>query len=319
MNTGGVACIRNASVAVNNCTFSHNIAEDSGGVLNVENSTIIINSSSFHNNSAGIDGGVLYTYLLSSTIVLLECSFTNNRAGDDGGVIYIGKTRSILGINRSSFSHNVANDRGGTIIVFNSTVNIYKTNMQNNRASSGDDVALCTQSSLNPAPYYFNDFQLQTTSMECTLYGRFARKFTLPVPEDHSNISLTNYYRPDILNPYHHNDDPLAPEVPGITTTWEHLLNNLQAKLSKTSAVLYALLSFTLLFNAILVVIIVIMFCLRKRKKRATKDENLSSNNIIDKHNTSESTDLYEEPVWKNDKSDAIKMETNAGYAQHVF
>ena len=218
---GGVACIRDASLTINNCTFSHNLAKESGGVLNAENSSVTISSSSFHNNSAGTDGGVLYTYLFSSTFVLTECSFTNNGAGDDGGAIYIGNTRSSLDIRRSSFSHNVANDRGGAVIVFGTTITqLRETNMHNNEANFGDDIGVCTGSNFNSflAILYLNNFQVQTSSTECNFYGGLTTNFTISTPEDHSDTNLSQYLEiSKNRNPYPYNN-PTTTTSEGSTT-----------------------------------------------------------------------------------------------------
>ena len=32
-----------------------------------------------------------------------------------------------------------------------------------------------------------------------------------------------------------------------------------------------------------------------------------------------ESAEIYEEPLWKDDRPDAIKVKPNAGYAKHMF
>ena len=82
---------------------------------------------------------------------------------------------------------------------------------------------------------------------------------------------------------------------------------------------LYALLSFVLLFVVISVVVIIVKICL---KKKTRKTGSVSSNDI-DNRNASneynESIEIYEEPVWKNDQSDTIKVKPNAGYAKHTF
>ena len=327
LNLGGVACARDTSFVVHNCTFSHNMAKDGGGVLHAEDSNVTINSSSFYNNSAGIDGGVLYTYWLASTFVLTGCSFSNNRAGDDGGAIYIGKTRSTLDISRSSFSHNIANDRGGAIIVFGSTIKTRENDMHNNGANSGDDIGVCTASNVSglATHVYFTYFQQQTYSTECTFYGRLTRTFYIPTPEDHSNTNLAQYLEmiSETVNQYPRNN-PFAitfmPSTMNSTADQDtQIFNYLRDKLTETSAIQYTLLTFSLLFVVILVVVIATKLC---SKKKARKAESLSSNNH-GKYNTSheynESVEIYEEPVWKDDRSNAIKVKPNVGYAKSTF
>ena len=325
---GGVACIRHTSLVVNNCTFSHNTAKDDGGVLHAEDSSVTISSSSFHNNSAGIDGGVLYTYLLPSThYVLQRCSFTNNRAGDDGGAIYIGKTRSTLDVGRSFFSHNVANDRGGAIIVFGSTIGMERTDMHSNEAASGDDIGMCTASNITGPSTYFTYFQQRTSSTpttdsECLFYGRLTRFFHNPTPEDHSNISLAQYLVLSNVSSDHNNLPMTTTGTTDVDTTNPErvLLEDLRNKITKTSSVQYVIFAISLLFVIVLVIAILMKFktvCLKK-KARATECYDLDKCNTGDNnHNESPKIILYEEPVWKDDRSDAIKMKPNSVYAKH--
>ena len=57
-SSGGVLCIRNASISVQNVTFSHNGVAENGGVFAVDDIEMIIQNSFFYNNVAGINGGV---------------------------------------------------------------------------------------------------------------------------------------------------------------------------------------------------------------------------------------------------------------------
>ena len=325
---GGVACVRDTSFVASNCTFSHNTAKHSGGVLHAEDSSVTISSSSFHNNSARIDGGVLYTYLLPSTYVLQRCSFTNNRAGDDGGAIYIGKTRSTstLDIGRSLFSHNAANDRGGAIIVFGSTIGMEQTDMHSNKAASGDDIGMCTASNITGSSTYFTYFQQRTYSTpttECLFYSRLTRIFHNPTPEDHSNINLAQYLVLSNVSSDRNNLPMATTGTTDVDTTnpERELLMDLRNKITETSSVQYVIFAISLLFVIVLVIAIVMKFktvCLKK-KERSTECYDLDKCNTGTKykdHNESPEI-LYEEPVWKDDRSDAIKVRPNAGYAKH--
>ena len=325
---GGVACIRHTSLVVNNCTFSHNTAKEDGGVLHAEDSSVTISSSSFHNNSAGIDGGVLYTSLLLSTYYVLQrCSFTNNRAGDDGGAIYIGKTRSTLDIGMSLFSHNVANDRGGAIIVFGSTIGMERTDMHNNEAASGDDIGMCTASNITGSSTYFTYFQQRTYSTpttECLFYSRLIRIFHNPTPEDHSNVNLAQYLVLSNVSSDRNNLPMTTTGTTDVDTTNPEkvLLEDLRNKITETSSVQYVIFAISLLFVIVLVIAIVMKFktvCLKKKARPGTECYDLDKRNTGTKykdHNESPEI-LYEEPVWKDDRSDAIKVRPNAGYAKH--
>ena len=323
---GGVACVRDTSFVANNCTFSHNAAKHSGGVLHAEDSSVTIRRSSFHNNSAGIDGGVLYTYLLPSTYVLRRCSFTNNRAGDDGGAIYIGKTRSTLDIGRSLFSHNAANDRGGAIIIFGSTIGMEETDMHNNEAASGDDIGVCTASNITGPSTYFAHFQQRTYSTpttECFFYSRLTRIFHIPTPEDHSNVNLAQYLVLSNVSSDHNNLPMATTGTTDVYTTnpERELLEDLRNKITETSSVQYVIFAISLLFVIVLVIATVMKFktvCLKK-KARGTECYDLDKRNTGTKYKDHNELPeiLYEEPVWKDDRSDAIKVRPNAGYAKH--
>ena len=324
---GGVACVRDTSFVASNCTFSHNTAKHSGGVLHAEDSSVAISSSSFHNNSAGIDGGVLYTYLLPSTYYVLQrCSFTNNRAGDDGGAIYIGKTRSTLDIGMSLFSYNVANDRGGAIIVFGSTIGMEQTDMHGNEAASGDDIGMCTASNITGPSTYFTYFQQRTYSTpttECLFYSRLTRIFHNPTPEDHSNVNLAQYLVLSNVSSDHNNLPMATTGTTDVYTTnpERELLMDLRNKITETSSVQYVIFAISLLFVIVLAIAIVMKFktvCLKK-KARGTECYDLDKRNTGIKYNDhNESPEiLYAEPEWKDDRSDAIKVRPNAGYAKH--
>ena len=84
INGGGVACIRNAVVSIENSTFTYNRASVHAGVLNIDRSSVTISDNTFLGNSAAIRGGVIYTlveYAISHT------AFCYNSAGRTGGVM----------------------------------------------------------------------------------------------------------------------------------------------------------------------------------------------------------------------------------------
>ena len=87
---GGVMCIRNASISVQDSTFSHNTAAGNAGVFEVDDSHFNIKRASFDNNTAQANGGVIATEFVCTILSICQTSFTNNQASKeskDGGVI----------------------------------------------------------------------------------------------------------------------------------------------------------------------------------------------------------------------------------------
>ena len=89
INGGGVACIRNAVVSIENSTFTYNRASVHAGVLNIDHSSVTISDSTFLGNSAASHGGVIYTLVDSTEYAISHTAFSYNSAGRTGGVIYL--------------------------------------------------------------------------------------------------------------------------------------------------------------------------------------------------------------------------------------
>lgn len=142
-NTGGVICIRNASIFFLCNNFSHNLAAGNGGVLTVDESDITVDQSVFDDNTAGDDGGVFHTYFYPTTYTITNSTFTNNQAGGDGGVMYVGRADSLATIHRSSFSSNRATYRGGVIAIVGSTLDLDGATFFENSADLGAVVSAC--------------------------------------------------------------------------------------------------------------------------------------------------------------------------------
>ena len=322
---GGVACFQETSVTVNNGTFSHNTAAGGGGVMVVEGSNITIGGSFFRNNTAGVDGGVLYTRLLSSNYTITRSSFTFNRAGDDGGVIYSGGLGNNVAISESSFSHNTAADRGGAIITFRGAFGVTRTNMFNNRANSGNDVVICSAPSVLTPAYFDTSFQVRIYMTEplCWFYGGFTGYFSIPTPDDRSNTDVAHYLQVPgaVSNRSMIIAAPIVSEnltTFGATTTEDQSLKKLENKLVETSIVVYVFFSLALAIVITVTIAAVVKFCIIKKTKKGSMN--------IQHHNTAVSSesskydddvDIYEEPVWKDNPSNAISMKPNVVYSKN--
>ena len=142
---GGVACVRNASVAVRGSAFRHNHALLHGGVFHMDESHVLVDKSLFLNNSATANGGVFYTYLHPSAYDVRRSEFNYNSAGEDGGVLYIGRVNSRVTISQCVFTYNEASDIGGVAAQIGSSLNIdvNRTHRFNNTARLEGIISAC--------------------------------------------------------------------------------------------------------------------------------------------------------------------------------
>ena len=142
IKSGGVMCIRDASISVQNVTFSHNRAAENAGVFAVDDSEMTIQDSTFDNNTAGANGGVLHTEYFRTSLFISHASFTNNQAVKQGGVMYLGRKGSQVKISRSVIRSNNAT-KGGLATLLGSSLEITTSNILNNTAEAGEVVSAC--------------------------------------------------------------------------------------------------------------------------------------------------------------------------------
>ena len=140
--SGGVLCIRNASISVDNCTFSHNRAAGNAGVFAVDDSTVTIHSSTFDNNTAGANGGVVAMEYFRTALFISHTFFTNNQGAKQGGVMYVGRKGSQVKISRSTIGFNNAS-RGEFATILGSSLEITTTSIFNNTAELGEVISAC--------------------------------------------------------------------------------------------------------------------------------------------------------------------------------
>lgn len=97
--------------------------------------------------------------------------------------------------------------------MYGTSLEVTETNMQNNRANSGDDdCCMCPFDIWGPKTFFFFFF-----STDCTLYGERTIIFSVPVPEDHSNMSLADYLPPGASsNPNSRYDLTTTIIIPGV-------------------------------------------------------------------------------------------------------
>ena len=168
VNGGGVACIRNAVVSIENSTFTYNRASVHAGVLNIDHSSVTISESTFFHNSAASHGGVIYTLVDSTEYAISHTAFSYNSAGRTGGVIYLNGNGNQATVNDSIFSFNSA-ARGGAVGIINTSLNITMSNIYNNTAEKGSAISACNSivdvQGLNAS--------VDNTQPACNLYDGF--------------------------------------------------------------------------------------------------------------------------------------------------
>ena len=140
--SGGVMCVRNASISLQNVTFSHNRAAANGGVFTVDDSKMTICGSTFYNNTAEANGGVLNTEYFRISLLISHTSFTNNHGDKLGGVMYLGRKGSQVKISRSEIHSNNAT-RGGFATILGSSLEISTSSVFNNTAETGEIISAC--------------------------------------------------------------------------------------------------------------------------------------------------------------------------------
>ena len=166
---GGAIYLDKTSVEVRDSSFSRNIARESGGAIysvdcrslsisgsnftgNAANGTesfggavcvsncknFVTSYSNFNDNYAKRSSGAISSYL-SNQVIIFSSNFNNNYvelSNACGGAIEIRSSSSIT-LSLSNFTNNHAkgiNSNGGAIYVFDSKLEINKTNFKNNRA-----------------------------------------------------------------------------------------------------------------------------------------------------------------------------------------
>ena len=129
---GAVYCTYSSYIAINNCSFISNIANDGlGGALYAVSSTVISIQNSLFTSNTGANGGAVYA--LSSSILIGNSTLNNNTVrGDDGkgGAVFVHD--STLSVANSTIRNNVVagyHSYGGAVyaysspITFNNSVN----------------------------------------------------------------------------------------------------------------------------------------------------------------------------------------------------
>ena len=186
VNGGGVACIRNAVVSIENSTFTYNRASVHAGVLNIDRSSVTISDSTFLGNFAASHGGVIYTLLDSTEYTISHTAFSYNSAGRTGGVVFLNGNGNQATVNDSIFSFNSA-ARGGAVGIINTSLNITMSNIYNNTAEKGSAISACNSivdvEGLNTS--------VDNTQPACNLYDGFVDRFDIVSPHDFNTLLKT--------------------------------------------------------------------------------------------------------------------------------
>lgn len=165
--SGGVACVRNATISILNSNFSLNRAAENAGVFAVDDSNMTIHGSTFDSNIAGANGGAVNTEYFRNSLLVSRTSFTNNQAAKQGGVMYLGRKGTQVKISRSVIGFNNAL-RGGFATVLGSSLEIATSNILNNTAEVGEVISECN-SDISVSDQLFSS--TDPVYAVCTLYS----------------------------------------------------------------------------------------------------------------------------------------------------
>ncbi|CAI2358371.1 Hypothetical protein MVR_LOCUS76 [uncultured virus] len=135
-NGGGISLAASgaASFIVSNCIISNNIATNNGGGMHTANVGVI--DTVINNNRANVNGGGVYmdleTTISYSTFPVSPTIFANSAGSEGGGIYQDGQVSSIT---NAIISANDAAD-GGNVTVFQGTLNVTTSIIQNGTANS---------------------------------------------------------------------------------------------------------------------------------------------------------------------------------------
>ncbi|PRP74098.1 Protein kinase domain containing protein, partial [Planoprotostelium fungivorum] len=158
-NSGVVTVSKIASgtgINVYNCTFSNNQASN-GGVLSVQGSMtqLVVYSSAFLGNTATGAGGSIWVFGTATPTVSVYDSIFNGNKATDGAAVYV-STQTTIQIFRTTVTYNTASSTGGGISSRSpSSVYLEDVDMFHNAASKGAGVYINTPS-LNVTGSRFN-------------------------------------------------------------------------------------------------------------------------------------------------------------------
>ena len=96
-----------AGLAVTNCTFSSNSANEGSAIYN-NGAMLTVTTCTFTDNSSSNDGAIFRPFNDVSTMTVTGSSFTDNTAGNDGAAIFNSADFPLL-ITNCAFTHNIAN------------------------------------------------------------------------------------------------------------------------------------------------------------------------------------------------------------------
>lgn len=118
-NGGAVCAYSNASLTMNDVTFTGNTAADNGGAICLNKSTLVVETVlTLNENEAGGDGGAIH--MKESDMTANTVNMTSNSAEGGGGAIYLNKaddasSAATLNVTNMTVSGNSAGSNGGAL------------------------------------------------------------------------------------------------------------------------------------------------------------------------------------------------------------
>jgi len=133
---GGLTCISNAEVSIENVTLTENQSYDGAGALAAHNCILYASDVAFTDNVAMDDAGGLMVYYAQA--ILEDVTFTDNTSRD-GGAMFV--YSSVLDIEGSAFENNSSSTYGGAILNYYSDIFIEDTLFAGNSSTLGGALA----------------------------------------------------------------------------------------------------------------------------------------------------------------------------------
>ena len=128
---GGVLYSTKSEIVIKTSIFKTNTAHQSGGVMNVHGGTMLLSNSSFVKSFARFSGGVLFA-TDQAMINITQSFFFENKADFYTGMMSIADTTII--ISDTNISYNSGSTCGAIRVASNSSLELYKSQIEGNNA-----------------------------------------------------------------------------------------------------------------------------------------------------------------------------------------
>lgn len=108
---GGICCVMNCSLEIENCSITENIISSSGGGIHCQDTTGTIANSTISGNSAGDGGGIFTLAGFEQLLTITNSTISQNSSGYSGGI----EANAPIVIENCTISGNISNYEAGGI------------------------------------------------------------------------------------------------------------------------------------------------------------------------------------------------------------